>query len=150
MIDTRILNCIYIVLALGALFGALLLRTPAPNHSARVISGATVIPVTIADTPRLRERGLSGTPSLAVGTGKLFIFDRADSYGFWMKDMHYALDIVWIDATNTVVGIAEAVTPESYPRAVYAPAPVLYVLEINAYEAVVDNITVGTVVKIEK
>lgn len=147
--NTRILNRIYICLALGALFGAFFLRSVHPDRP-HILADTKVIPVTVADTQALREQGLSGTSSLEKGTGKLFVFDTADAYGFWMKDMHYPLDIVWIDATWTVIGVAHDVTVESYPAIVYPPAPVQYVLEVNAHEAVVDNLTVGTKLHFEK
>ena len=150
MINTRILNRIYIFLALGALFGALFLRPDQSPETARIIAGSTVIPVTIADTDESREQGLSGTPTLAPGTGKLFIFDHPGKYSFWMKDMNYPIDIVWIDEEWKVVSITEAVSPLSYPMTFYPSEPVRYVLEVNAYEAVPLNLSIGTQLHLEK
>ena len=48
--------------------------------------------------PEERSQGLSGRPNLAAGTGMLFVFEQAGSYAFWMKDMRFPLDMVWIDA----------------------------------------------------
>jgi uncharacterized membrane protein (UPF0127 family) len=150
MIDTRIqLKRIYILGAIGALlFGVLLLRSDrVPPH---VTAGEMQIPVTIADSPAQRERGLSGTESLSKGTGKLFIFERPGTYGFWMKDMQYPIDIVWIDAGWKVVGVAAQVLPESYPEMVYPPSEVLYVLELNAGEASGDNFKPGALLDFKK
>lgn len=150
MIDTRIqLKRIYILGAIGALlFGVLLLRSD--RVSPYVTAGEMQIPVTIADSPAQRERGLSGTESLSKGTGKLFIFERPGTYGFWMKDMQYPIDIVWIDAGWKVVGVAAQVLPESYPEMVYPPSEVLYVLELNAGEASGDNFKPGALLDFKK
>lgn len=133
-----------ISIALGALFGVLLLRHPTQTTPKAFISTGNIrIPVTIADTVHERERGLSGTASLQAGTGTLFIFPKAGMYGFWMKDMQYPLDIVWIDDMWKVVGVQTA-SPDSYPTVFYPPSDVRYVLEINAKEATVDNLLIGT------
>ncbi len=140
----QINTAIYISIALGALLLVLFLRFGLSNHHSYIFADDTRIPVSVADTPVLREHGLSGTLSLAPHTGKLFIFTSADTYGFWMKDMEYPIDIVWIDKNWNVIDISSNVAPMSYPT-IYKPAfPAMYVLEINANEATVDNLVVGT------
>lgn len=89
--------------------------------------------VTVADEPHEWRQGLSGTPSLPDQTGMLFVFDTEDRYGMWMRDMNYALDILWIDNTFTVVHIEENVTPDTYPRVFTSPQPARFVLEVPAY-----------------
>jgi hypothetical protein len=111
--------------------------------SAYIVAGDIRIPVSVADTDEARQKGLSGTPSLKRGTGKLFIFDTPGIYPFWMKDMHYSLDIVWIDSQWKVVDVTVSATPESYPTTFVSSVPVQYVLEVNAYEATVDNFHIG-------
>lgn len=90
------------------------------------------IPVTIADTVESQRQGLSGTASLETGTGKLFVFTKSDTHGFWMKDMNYAIDIIWIDASGTIVYIVPSLAPDSYPSVYASPVPAKYVLEVNA------------------
>lgn len=137
---TRVLNTISI-LAGGALLIVLLLHsrvaesplvTATSDYDALISIGTTTIPVTIADTDNEREQGLSGTPYLAGQTGKLFIFDAPGKYGFWMKDMAYSLDIIWIDADLRVVGISKDISPETYPEVFYPPTDVVYALEVNS------------------
>lgn len=43
-----------------------------------------------------KVRGLGGRDSLAWGRGMLFEYDRPAFYAFWMKDMRFDLDLVWI------------------------------------------------------
>lgn len=88
--------------------------------------------VSVAANEQDREQGLSGVTALPQGEGKLFIFDRSDTYGFWMKDMHFPIDIIWFDAQGKLVHIAHSVTPESFPELFAPEQPALYVLEINA------------------
>lgn len=89
----------------------------------------------IADTPEQRERGLSGRASLPDDYGLLFAFEEDSTPSFWMKDMRFPIDIVWIAADGRIAGITPGVAPETYPEAFSPPEPVRYVLEIAAGEA---------------
>src|SRR5690242_15708811 len=60
--------------------------------------GGQQIYVKKADTPAKQQQGLSGTASLPLDQGMLFIFPKDGTYAFWMKDMNYSLDIIWIDS----------------------------------------------------
>lgn len=146
--DTRVIynirNAIFILIITGALFAVLFVR---PRSSGRqdivketagtqvLYGGALPILVSIADTDEERQQGLSHTAKLAPQTGMLFIFDTPGRYGFWMKDMQYPLDIVWLDADMRVISVDENVRPESYPETVYPAEDARYVLELNAFEA---------------
>ncbi len=104
--------------------------------------------VSIADEPEERRQGLSDTPSLGRFQGKLFIFETADRHGIWMKDMNYAIDILWFDEAFRLIHVAERVDPDSFPT-VFAPnEPARYVVEL--YEgAVTDmNISEGDVLSV--
>ncbi len=136
---TRVLT-LFLNLAGGALFIVLFLhfRTVSiipvmPSSSeATLVSGDLHIPVTIADTQEEQEQGLSGTVSLPENTGKLFVFKDPGVYGFWMKDMQYPLDLIWIDSSMHIIDINKDVTPQTYPNVFYPPQQVLYVLEVNS------------------
>ena len=96
----------------------------------QVVIGGTTFTVDIVQTPSEREQGLSGRQSLPDGSGMLFIFDHPDRWGFWMPNMHFAIDLLWIGADRRIVDIATNVRPDSYPN-VFTPAtPAVYVLEI--------------------
>lgn len=70
----------------------------------------------VVDTQATRERGLSGRESLAQDSAMLFVFDTQDQECFWMKDMKFAIDMVWLDENKKVTAIEQNVTLESYPR----------------------------------
>mgnify|MGYP001610484727 CR=1 FL=1 len=79
-----------------------------PMARAEVFIGDAVFNAELVHTSALRERGLSGRESLSEGDGMLFIFPSAAKYGFWMKDMRFALDLIWI-RDGKVIGITEEV-----------------------------------------
>jgi uncharacterized membrane protein (UPF0127 family) len=97
-----------------------------------VVIGDTVVPVDIADTPEERERGLSGRPSLAQGTGLLFVFEDSRRHGFWMKDMSFPIDMIWAREDGVIISIERNVSPESYPKVFYPSEAAKYVLEVPA------------------
>ncbi len=108
------------------------------------------IPVTvsIADNEEERSKGLSGVESLKEEEGKLFIFDKEGRYGFWMKDMLFPIDIIWIDNSGHVVHIEESVLPDSYPTIYSTPVSARFVLEVNAFFVDTFNVDIGDKVSI--
>lgn len=110
--------------------------------------GEAFFAVTVADTPEERQRGLSGTRALADQTGLLFIFDEPGRYGMWMKDMNYAIDIIWIDDRLRIVHTEENVTPESYPKVFGSPQIARFVLEVPAFSVESFKLEVGQNVSI--
>ncbi|MCH2518783.1 MAG: DUF192 domain-containing protein [Dehalococcoidia bacterium] len=112
------------------------------------ISGVSFT-VDVADTPEKRFQGLSGRPVLEEGTGMLFIFQEERKHTFWMKDMRFPLDMVWIDASCAVADITTGVPsppPDSNDSVLptYSPsAPATYNLEINAGVAAASGLKTG-------
>jgi uncharacterized membrane protein (UPF0127 family) len=123
------------------------LEAPADNRSRSVVElGDLVIPVEIARTADEWRRGLSGRQSLPADQGMLFVFPTPGMYPFWMPDMRFPIDIIWIDENRRVIGISENVPPlENASKPVYyrPPSPAQYVLEVNAGFARSHGITVG-------
>lgn len=103
-----------------------------PVSYGEVRIGEEVITVEVLRTKAEREEGLSGRTSLPEGSGAFFIFERADKYGFWMPDMHFPIDIIWIGDDLRIADIASAVSPRSYPKVFYPASPARYVLEVPA------------------
>ncbi|PCI18808.1 hypothetical protein COB64_04640 [Candidatus Wolfebacteria bacterium] len=88
--------------------------------------------LTLAISPQDAARGLSGTTSLPINEGMLFVFKVPGTHGFWMKDMNFAIDIIWISGDNKIVHIQHDATPESFPEVFEPNDPAVYVLEINS------------------
>ncbi len=102
----------------------------------------------LADTPEEREQGLSGRTSLEPGYGMLFVFEDEDAYGFWMKDMHIPIDILWLSDTGVILGIEHSVSPDTYPAVFYPPQPVMLVLEVAAGTARANGWDTGDAIRI--
>ncbi|MBI2013734.1 MAG: DUF192 domain-containing protein [Candidatus Colwellbacteria bacterium] len=115
----------------------------------RVLFGDTEVIVEIADTDEKRALGLSGREELKDDHGMLFIFENKHIPGFWMKDMNFAIDIIWIGEDFIVRDITPNLLPETYPQAFYPREPVLYVLEVSAGWAARHNIEVGATLNFE-
>ncbi len=103
-----------------------------------------IIRLLIAKTPAARERGLSGYSSLASDQGMLFIFPKSGSMNFWMKDMNFPIDIVWMNRDRTILGVTRNLSPESYPKTFSSPENVQFVLELNAGSADTFGLRTGT------
>ncbi len=97
-----------------------------------LIVGNKAITVAISDTEAKREQGLSGTAPLEPTQGMLFVFDSPLRPAFWMKDMNYPLDIVWINQDKKIVDVSENLNPNTYPMSFSPIVPVMYVLEVPA------------------
>ena len=80
----------------------------------RAANGSTlgVVSARVADTPGERYRGLSGTASLANGSGMWFVFDDEANRTFVMRDMNYPLDMVFVGADGRIAVIHHAPTED--------------------------------------
>ncbi len=90
-----------------------------------------------------RIKGLSDTPYLPEHIVKLFVFDSSGLHSFWMKDMNYAIDILWVDTAGVIVHIEEKVSPESYPAMFVPKREAKYVIETAAGFVEKHQIAVG-------
>lgn len=100
-----------------------------------VIINNQMIKVEIAQTVNQQRQGLSNRVSLGENEGMLFKFSDYKIRSFWMKEMNFPLDIVWIK-DDKIVGI-EANVPYPFEKdsqlPLYkSPTVVNYVLEVNA------------------
>jgi uncharacterized membrane protein (UPF0127 family) len=103
-----------------------------------------VIHTIISSTTIDRELGLGGFDPLPTDAGMIFMFPSAGPLGFWMKDMRFALDIIWIGTDKRVTGLARAVSPDSYPNVFYSSGLTQYVLELDSGGAEKWGIATGT------
>ena len=127
-------------LALAILIGGWL----ALNLSVPVIQiGDVMLQVEIADTQEKRVKGLSNRESLQENRGMLFLLEKPGRYGFWMKEMNFAIDIIWIDKNKSVIEITKNVDPKTFPEVFYPKEAVQYVIEIQAGFTELNEIQLG-------
>jgi uncharacterized protein len=97
----------------------------------------------VATTDQEQRKGLSGRRSLPGDQGMLFVFQDEGEHCFWMKDMHFALDILWLDGQRRVVHKEQKVLPGSYPKTYCPSKPAVYVLELPEGTVAKTGIRVG-------
>lgn len=93
----------------------------------------------VADTDAQRRKGLGDRDSLCDDCGMLFEFEAPGRYPFWMKDMRFSIDILWLSGQK-VVSIERVVSPDLL--GILTPDVAAdKVLELNAHSA--DVLSVG-------
>ncbi|MDP3954281.1 MAG: DUF192 domain-containing protein [bacterium] len=109
-----------------------------------LLIGDTTVRIELAKTAEEKTRGLSGREGISEEDGLLFVYDTDDFYYFWMKDMKFPIDIIWLDKDWRVVYIADNVLPETYPNTFVSKEPARYVLEVASGFSARHGISVGT------
>lgn len=101
------------------------------------------IQVKLALTPSEQAEGLSGQDKLEHNTGMLFVFKQIGEHNFWMQDMNFPIDIIWLSHTKQVIYIKIDAQPTDFPE-VYGPKEnSKYVLEVLAGFSQQNNLQVG-------
>jgi hypothetical protein len=118
----------------GLALGAAEPRRSASGHPlAAVEIGLRRIEVEVADTSARKTLGLSGRASLPDGHGMLFPYERPARQGFWMRDMRFDIDIVWIRAGRIVdITLRARHDVPQPPPLLYPSEPADLVLEVPA------------------
>lgn len=108
--------------------------------------------VSVARTDEDRQIGLSKKNKLDENQGMFFIFDVPNYYSFWMKEMKFPIDIIYINGNKVITVIENAKPPSSSSSdlTLYKPDEKSdKVLEINAGLSKKYNIKKGTIIKTE-
>lgn len=88
--------------------------------------------VEIFDDIDERQRGLMFRESLASNSGAFFIFEDEDKHAFWMKNVKFPIDIIWLDENYKVVDLKEnAETCVDICNIYFPKEKAKYVLEVN-------------------
>src|SRR3989344_9410884 len=107
------------------------------------------IKVDLASTPGEQGQGLSGRAPLKEDEGMLFVFERPGKYSFWMKDMNFPIDIIWLDEYKKVIYIKKDARPELFPESYGPETNSKYVLEVVSGFSEKNNLQVGDRVEFE-
>ena len=105
--------------------------------------GEKNLTVEIADTPHKQSLGLSNREFLDKNRGMLFVFRQPLIPAFWMKDMKFQLDIIWVDENSTITEITKNISPDTFPETFTSSSPIKYVLEVSAGWSDKNKIKVG-------
>ena len=109
----------------------------------------TVLLLEVATSTETRTRGLGGREKLDENTALLMIFPEDDTYGIWMKDMLFTIDVLWLDSKGRIIDIVERMAPETYPQAFMPSEEVRYVLEAPAGFITAHGVLTGDRVRFE-
>jgi uncharacterized membrane protein (UPF0127 family) len=105
-----------------------------PLSTTEVVINQKKFHAEVAKTQGDIEQGLSGRDSLPEGNGMLFVFDKPGYYPFWMREMKFPLDMIFL-YQNKIVAVYPNVPPmkpnENGPQ-YGGDTKIDRVLEINA------------------
>ncbi len=127
------------------LAAGMLLACGCSHAQDNICIGKACYSVEVMRTDEERTRGLMFRRELAEGLGMLFVFDQEDIYPFWMKNMSFPIDILWLDKAQRVVFIETDAPPcHSETCPVYTPSKkAMYVLEVPAGTVARNGIRAG-------
>lgn len=120
------------------------------THSIYANLGGQVLTLKVADTPKLQKKGLSGSKPLTLNDGMIFVFPKPEKYYFWMKDMTFPIDIIWLDESYKIISVEENATPESYPKIFVSAEPAQFVVELKAGFYREHNLSIGSVMEVQR
>ena len=101
--------------------------------------------VEIAKNTYQQAQGLMDREALGEKEGMLFVYDTEDNQQFWMKNMKFSLDIIWLNNSRKIIDFKENISPcEKNPCSTYQiDNKSQYVLELPADSIKKNNIKIG-------
>jgi uncharacterized membrane protein (UPF0127 family) len=118
--------------------------TTSYRHDTTVKAGDNLINVEVPENGQKKEIGLGGRPCIGADEGMLFVFSQPGQPNFWMKNMKFPIDIIWIDENKIVTKVDANIAPSTYPKTFNSEKPAKYVLELRANRAQQLNIADST------
>ncbi len=141
---------VIILIAFGGVLFYQFSQAGAPTSKATI--GEHTFMVSVVQTPEDMQKGLSGRNSLPQDQGMLFVFEQPSDPAFWMKDMKFSLDMIFINK-DKIVSIAKNAKPaeanNENPPLYSAGQQVDKVLEINGGLADKYQLKVGDTINLE-
>ncbi|MFZ3011963.1 MAG: DUF192 domain-containing protein [Minisyncoccia bacterium] len=141
----KFINFLVVIMFLGV--GVFLVGSAPKNFKPEDIKYVKIagkeIKVELALTEVEQNKGLSGRSNLMENSGMLFVFDKPEKYSFWMKDMKFSIDIIWISEEMKVVYVAQDTQPETFPKTFGPEMDAKYVLEVEAGFSGKNNLKAG-------
>jgi uncharacterized membrane protein (UPF0127 family) len=110
------------------------------------------IKLEIANDNEERVLGLSNRINLSENAGMLFFFEDEAVRSFWMKDMNFNIDIIYLNKEKQIISIYKNVSKDSYDKSnprrslfINSIIPSKYVIELNANKSTDLNLQIGDV-----
>ena len=100
------------------------------NRIEKIVIGNKIFYSEAVSSADKMQEGLGGRNGLCDSCAMLFEFSQAGRYAFWMKNMRFPLDIIWI-SDGEIVYLEKNVS-EKFSGTMVSPSDANQVLEINA------------------
>ncbi|MDR1952413.1 MAG: DUF192 domain-containing protein [Elusimicrobiota bacterium] len=123
------------------------------NDIVRVLIGGKTLELVAAKSYMATRKGL-GDRLFIPKDGMIFFFEKNRQLVFWMKDMYFPIDILWI-SDGKIIGSVENVqpekkTPDSKLKKYYSPSDVDIVIELKAGRVKELGIKINDTINIER
>jgi uncharacterized membrane protein (UPF0127 family) len=138
-------KAIYLVVlvVIAVVVGLTVWKSLSSSQFVTLRAGSVTYELTDATSLAQQEKGLGDRSSLPTNQGMLFSFSGSGVRCFWMKDMEFPLDIIWLSSTKQVVYIQSNALPSSYPKTFCPAASAQYVIELNSGQTKLKHIHIG-------
>jgi len=155
LVDPQMINKIFVLLLFALIVVSLLIvygsfTDVSEMTACEIYFGNSIIAVDLAKTSSELRKGFGGRENLLSDRGMLFIFGESDRHGIWMKNMKFAIDIIWLNDEFGVVDLRKNITPETFPEVFRPERDAKYVLEVASGVSDVLNVSVGDVIVVNK
>lgn len=149
--NLRIITGMLVVLFFAILLLVIIVSKNTQSTKTKVIINNKTFNVYVAKSEIEKQIGLSSKNKISPNQGMLFLFDKPDYYSFWMKEMKFSIDIIYIENNKVITVISDVKPPtDSKSLLIYKPKKKSdMVIEINAGLAKKYNIREGTSINIE-
>lgn len=113
--------------------------------------GGYIVNVEIVSDFSNKAKGLSGRDNLCEDCGMLFIYNNKAKYSFWMKNMNFPLDIIYInhDEIVEIFKNVQAFSNNDEFTEIFPNYEADKVLELNAGWCDLHNVEIGDRIIIE-
>ena len=96
------------------------------------LHNGTQVLTEVADSPEKQVIGLFFAKELPLNRALLYLYDEEDTHGLWTKNVHFPVDMIWMDRDRSILHIQNSAPPCSNdPCPVYGPSQPesMYVLQ---------------------
>lgn len=108
-------------------------------------NGSVVFQSEICDTDAERSRGMMHRTSMGEREGMIFLFPKETQLSFWMRNTLIPLDMIFIRADHTILGVVENAEPRTdSPRFIRGDSQ--FVLEVKGGTSAALGIQAGQTV----
>ena len=130
-----------LIILLAVLFFCVSSGYLSKGFAKQVVIDGHVFSVQMVTSETDMQKGLGGQESICKKCGMLFQFSSPGEYDFWMKNMRFPLDIIWI-SQGKIVHLEKNVQP-SFAGILTPKTSADQVVEINAGNVDLFGIKIG-------